>query len=296
MRLPVRLPQRRIGLNGPLTKMFARAGRSAVLLALAIIPNLVDPAIASPDQNLEICHRATALGYDASKEPVIGHQMLSKLERCTKAFWAKFKPRPLDEILNDADQAAYHKAIDQGDCISAQNLLRQHFSRAHPEAPSVHFEDMMFDYWGHNMERNFYPSLGLCRDLKTIRTSLKAIAREGIKARPFWSMQENFYPRSTQYPFHLRQMYAGVANMIFALGLTQSPKVALGLLRLSREGQAVKFHPHYELYLAFRLKGFSVEDPLLDTVIGKPTDPTVRARIAEQARQKNSTGIPMFPK
>lgn len=292
----MRLPQRHIGLNCCWTRVCTHAGQSAVLIALAINPFFLSPAIASPDQNLEICRRAKALGYDESKEPVIGHQILNKKEHCTKAFWAKFKPRPLNEILNNADQAAYHTAIERGDCIDAEILLRERFSLAHPEAPLKQFENMMLDYWRHNMERHFYPSLGLCADLKTIRTSLKVLTREGIRARPFWSLQENHYPRSTKFPFHQRQMYAGVANMIYALGQTQSPKVALALLRLSKDGKAVKFHPNYELYLALRLQGFGVEDPLIDTVIGEPVDPIVRGRIAEQARQQNSTSIPMFPK
>ncbi len=289
------LPRRRIGLNCHWTKVFAQFGRSAFLMALAANPFLLHPAIASPDQDLEICRRAKALGYDESKQPVLGHEVLSKKERCTKAFWAKFEPRPLNEILNDADNAAYHVAIENGDCTRAENLLRESFSAAHPDALSTRFEDMMLDYWRHNMERHFYPSLGLCGDLRTIRKSLKEIVREGIKTRPFWSFKENHYPRSTKFPFHLRQMYAGVANMIYGLSLTQSPKVALALLRLSREGKAVKFHPHYELYLALRLQGFGVEDPLIDTVINGNFEPAERTRVAEKAKQKNSTGIPMFP-
>lgn len=87
----------------------------------------------------------------------------------------------------------------------------------------------------------------------------------------------------------------GLANMIYALGLTQSPKVALALSKLSRDGKAVKFRPDYELYLAFWLQGYGVEDPLIDAVTHGSFELAVRARIAEKAEQKNSTYIPMFP-
>lgn len=265
----------------------------AVLLTSILI---VQPAFAASDQEHEMCRRAKALGYDESRKPVFGHEVLSKTERCTKAFWREFKPQPLNEILGDADSISnYHEAIEQGDCKRAENLLRQGFSIAYPGLPSKRSKDMMLDYWRNNMITHFYPSLGLCVELHNIRNSLKEVVASGIKARPFWSLRENHYPRSTKFPFHLRQMYAGVANMIYALNLTQSPKVALALLRLSREGKAIKLHPDYELYLALRLQGAGIHDPLIDTVIDQDFAPRDRARIAKKAKQKTSDGIAMFP-
>jgi len=249
------------------------------------------PALADKNEP-EICHRAKALGYDEGKELL---QFSSKRELCTRRFWYLFRPKPLAQILDKDEQKEYHTATEQGDCKRAASLLSKRFDAAHPDAPR-HLSDSAHQFhWRGAMTLHYYDSLGLCDDLRFLQVALKDIDAAGLKPRPFWNWRKNYFGAQTKFPRPVQQMYSAVARLLRNMGRTQSPKVALAVLRISNEGRALKLHPHYEVYIAHRLRALGVSDPLLDELINRPLDAQVSASIREKIRRKEPSGLPTFP-
>ncbi len=263
---------------------------AAGLLVAAIFAML--PAQAS-DTDPEICQRAKALGYDESKEML---KFSSKRELCTFRFWNLFQPKPLEQILDAAELAHYYQAIERGDCSRALTLLSDNFATAHPDAPPHLSGELKGLSWRSSMSKHYYTSLGLCEDLRSIKRALKDVAEADLEFRPFWSRRENFYNPIGRFPKPVQRVYSGVGRLIHNLARTRSSKVALALLRLSDDGKAVRLHPHYELYIAFRLRNLGLTDMLIDKIIARPLDPVVRANIADKAKRAASRGLSVFPK
>lgn len=262
---------------------------AARLLATIILAPL--PANAS-DTDPEICQRAKALGYDESKELL---KFSSKRELCTLRFWNLFQPKPLEQVLDAAELTRYHHAIAQRNCSRALTLLSDNFAAAHPDAPPHLSGELKGLNWRTSMSRHYYPSLGLCQDLRSIRRALRDVTEAGLEFRPFWSRRENFYQTLQRFPKPVRRVYSGVGRLIHSLARTRSPKVALALLRLSDDGKAIKLHPQYELYIALRLHRHGLTDTLIDKIIRRPIDPLVRANIADKAKRATPHGLSMFP-
>ncbi|MEO0797779.1 MAG: hypothetical protein AAFY53_01085 [Pseudomonadota bacterium] len=240
----------------------------------------------------EICQRAKALGYDESKEL---RSFSNKKEHCITRFWGLYRPKPLAQVFDASAMSEYDRATERGDCKGATKLLSQHFDAAHPDAPSHRADEWHFFNWRIAMERHFYPTLGLCRDLSGISNALKRISDANIEYRPFWSRKENFYYSVKGFPLPVQSLYTRVGSLLNNLGRTRSPKVALALLKLSDTGKAIRLHAHYELYIAYRLRDLGVEDPLVDKIIIRAIKPGIRTTIADKAKRKEQSGIPMFP-
>jgi hypothetical protein len=268
--------------------------RLAVVAVFAAAMFLVHPASARATE-FEICRLAKELGYDIDKELPLIARMRSKRDLCTSRYWELYRPKPLEQVLDAADLARYHRAIEKGDCRRAAALIDDRFDAAHPDALPHRSDEFHQRSWRGRIAEH-YVELGVCDSLQYIKWSLKKIDAAGIKARPFWGARENYFRSGSPYPAPVQNMYSGVAGLLYRLDHFKSPKVALALLRLSHEARAVKFHPHYELYLALRIRGMGVEDPLIDEIVSRPLDRAIRSRIVEMADGKSSSGIPRFPK
>jgi len=262
---------------------------AAQLVAMTVVAY---PASAS-DIEPQICRSLKALGYDESKELLT---FSSKRRLCTMRFWTLFQPRPLEQILTATERTKYDQAIERNDCKRATDVLSDNFEAAHPDAPPHRADALSRSFWRNSIATHYYESLGLCRDLRSVRQALKDIAEAGIEARPFWNMQENYYGAQTKFSIPVRNMYSGIARLLNNLNRTRSHKVALALLRLSDAGKAIKFHRHYELYMAIRLRNLGVNGPLIKEIIDRPIDADLRARVEGMAKRKDSAGIPMYPK
>lgn len=273
------------------TKDIVGAGCFALFL-LAVASALAANVAYADEPEPEICRRAKALGYDESKELL---KFSSKRELCTMRFWNLFQPKPLAQIFNEDEHKQYDEAIRQGHCKQATEILSKHFDMAHPGAPPHQSNRSDSLSWRVSMSRHYYDSLGLCHLLRHLRLALEDIDAAGLKPRPFWSWRENYFGAETKFPSPVREMYSAVASLLRDMGRTQSPKVALAVLKLSNEGRALKLHPHYEIYIARRLRELGVSDPLIDEIVSRPLDPETIRSIAEKVKRKDPSGIPKFP-
>jgi len=145
------------------------------------------------------------------------------------------------------------------------------------------------------MSRHFYESIGLCNDLRQLRRALTDVDTAGLEPRPFWSWRKNFYVPTTTFPPPVRNMYSAVASLLYEMGRTQSPKVALAVLRVSNEGRALKLHHHYEVYIAIRLREFGMSDNVIKDIIERPLDQKTRRLIEKRVSEKNPSDLPKFP-
>ena len=276
-----------------------KTAAAAVGLTLSFLTMAVvlagDTAFAAGDEP-KICSRAKALGYDESTDVFLKYikSSIDKRELCTKRFWELFQPKPLVQILGDDEQRQFYAAIDQGDCNKATELLSARFAAAHPMAPLHRTDASSRLSWRVAMSHHFYESIGLCKDLRQIDRALADIDTEGLKPRPFWSLRKNFYVPTTTFPPPVRNMYSSVASLLYEMGRTQSPKVALEVLRVSNEGRALKLHPHYEVYIALRLRELGMADPIINDLIERPLDPKTRRLVEERVRNKDPGDLPKF--
>ncbi|MEM1370656.1 MAG: hypothetical protein AAGG72_00355 [Pseudomonadota bacterium] len=268
----------------------------SLLIAIAIVATPTQLA-AGPEP--EICRRLQALESVEAKLPtsldLLMRERLGKKELCTKRFWSTYRPKPLDQVLTGAERLQYHKALDSQDCDLALKLLSERFEAAHPDAPSHLSDEVNSFYWRINVAKRHYSNLGMCDALQSIRRSKRKIIGAQINARPFSGLQKSLMtPAFNKLPVPVQSMYSAIGDLHDILARSRNSKVALALLRLSVEGEALKYHPHYELYLAHRLRILGHTEPVIDAVINRRLDPAVRANIEGKATRHQPVGIPMF--
>jgi len=277
------------------TRIVAAVGGLALSFLTMAFVLAADTAFAAGD-GPEMCRRAKSLGYDESKDVFLKYikTPIDKRELCAKRFWELFQPKPLVQILDDDEQRQFSAEIERGDCNKATEVLSARFAAAHPTAPRHRTDDSSRSSWRAAMARHFYESIGLCKDLKQMYRALAFIDAAGLKARPFWSLRKNFYVPTPTFPPPVRNMYSSVASMLYEMRRTQSPKVALEVLRVSNEGRALKLHPHYEVYIALRLRELGMADPVINYIIERPLTPKTRRLIEERVSNKDPGDLPRF--
>lgn len=272
----------------------AAVGLTLSFLTMAIVL-AGDTAVAAGDEP-EMCRRAKALGYDENTDVFLKYIQtpIDRQEHCTKRFWQHFQPKPLAKILSSDELRTYHERITSGDCIGATEILSERFAAAHPTAPNHRDNFSSRSSWRSGMSTHFYDSIGLCNRLGHLRRVLGKIDAAGIVPRPFWNWRANYFAPPATYPPPVREMYLTVGSLLREMGSTQSPKVALAVLRVSNEGRALKLHPHYEVYIALRLRELGMTDPLITKIINRPLDVKTRRYIEERVEKKDPSDLPKF--
>ena len=268
-------------------RLFAAALTTFALTS--IVPNV---AHAEP----EICKRLKEISsFDPHKNPLFPDK--TREERCRLAYWLLLQPLPLSELLNEAERAQYEEAIAKQGCNVAAALLSKRFVDAHPHVPSILGNKKNYRGWELGTVVKYFPRLALCFNLKVIRDAQHDIDRLGLAAAPYAGHKKSVLSKlSKDLPRPIYKRHGAVSNIIIRVTHKFDPVTALGLLKLSVAGRAVKHHELLELYLAYRLHYSGLRDPVIQQVIDRPLDSQLRAEIERKARLKLFPyDIPEYP-
>ena len=274
------------------TRMIYRFLFTTTLTVFAVISLATEIAHAEPG----ICKRlADISSVDPDKSPYFQHR--TREERCRLHYWSKLRPLPLSKILNEAERAQYEEAIAKQDCDAAAALLSKRFVEAHPDAPSILENESDYSDWELATVVGYFPKLALCLNLKAIREAQREIDRLGLTAAPYAGHQKSVLSKyGKELPWPIYQRHGAVSNIIIRVTHKFDPVTALGLLKLSVAGRAVKHHELLELYLAYRLHYSGLQDPIIQQVIDRPLDNQLKADIERKARLKLFPyDIPEYP-
>lgn len=270
--------------------MNTRLAMLALFAGLALVQASVadEKPVAEPD----ICERVEALGLPEALPNAV--KILPKEEVCIMRYWEFFRAKPLEEILTAAQLERYREAIKTRACEEAEEILRRNFGAAHPDAPSILYDDQHYGKWRSYVIGEYFPDLFYCRVLKRIRTAQQEIDENGINAEPFfWSRHTRVLDPELPIPVQDRNV---AFFILHAVGKQPQPIfVTRERLALSLEGRAIKYHPLFELFLAYALRVRGDTGPMIQQVIDRPVDPADRARVEQAIRIRSSEGIPMFP-
>ncbi len=244
----------------------------------------------------EICKRLAEISsFDPDKQPLFHYK--TREERCRIYYWMKLRPLPLSKLLNEAERAQYEEAIAKQDCNAAAALLSKRFVDAHPDVPSIFGNKKDYRGWELGTVVNHFPKLALCFNLKVIRDAQREIDRLGLAAAPYADHKKSVLSKhGKELPWPIYERHYAVYNIIIRVMYKFEPITALGLLKLSVAGRAVKHHELLELYLAYRLHYSGLRDSIIQQVIDRPLGSQLRAEIERKASLKLFPyDIPEYP-
>lgn len=219
-------------------------------------------------------------------------------EKCLSKFWSGYDAKPVTEMFDAAGLAKYKTAIQRGECEAARVQLRQQFAKSHPSAPSILQNTNVYKQWSWSAVAEHYGDLAMCFERAKLRELQANIEQQGILAPPYQGPATLNSKLVATYP----QLLLDRHHMVFKyeLHFENWGKLSRGLflLQLSREGKSVRYHPHWEAYIAYRLKvaGRDRDDPIIGEVLAREIDGAVRARIEAAARSRNTRAIEAIPK
>lgn len=244
----------------------------------------------------EMCKRLKEISsFDPDKQPLFHYK--TREERCRIYYWMKLRPLPLSKILNEAERTQYEDAIAKQDCGAAAALLSKRFVDAHPDVPSILENKSDYRGWKRGTVVKHFPRLALCFNLKVIRDAQREIDRLGLTAAPFAGRKKSMRSKhGKELPQPIYERHHAVYSIIIRVRYRFEPVTALGLLKLSVAGRAVKHHELLELYLAYRLHYSGLRDPVIQQVIDRPLDSQLRAETERKAKlELFPYDIPEYP-
>lgn len=222
---------------------------------------------------------------------------LPREQKCILIFWMAYDAKPVTEMFDAAGLATYRNAIQRGECEAARALLRQQFAKSHPSAPSIMEETNVYKRWSEGGVAEHYGDLAICFGRADLRKLQAKIEEQGISALPYRGVNETMKPEVIPtHPEPLLNRHLIVLLYESAFELSGKLSRALVLLELSREGKAVKYHLHWEAYIAYRLKIAGRDDPIIGEVLARDLDDGARTRIEAAARSGNTKAIEAIPK
>jgi len=213
-------------------------------------------------------------------------------ERCRQYFWYALKIKPLNEILNASEINVYKTAIAERDCRAATDLLYRRFPDAHPKASFILTEKKESKLWREIAVGNHFHELYLCRRLVEIDQAQRELDRFGMNVEPYRGSPFrtndplNIGKRSGQFDPRVAARDKPVRILLEIDFAGDSPVYSLALLKLSHAGVVLELHPLWELFLAFRLRDAGVRDPLVASILSRPIDSKIRAKIERHANDK----------
>jgi len=203
---------------------------------------------------------------DPDKDPRLG--IMSREEICRAYYWLEFKAAPAEQLFKPLSLKVYKDALKQQNCATALRILRDTFADTYRSAPSILTNDSVYKSWHDHIIGIRYPNLALCLECKLLATLEQKIKRQELKVVPYRGWRISLMPQAiAQISDPILKRHMIIYGWELRLQRMGHLGTALALLRLSSQGQALKYHPETETYLAQKLKLGGYSDPAIDKIL-----------------------------
>jgi len=227
---------------------------------------------------------------DPDKDPRLG--IMSREEICRAYYWVEFKAAPAEQLFEPQSLKVYKDALKQQKCTAALRILRYKFADTYRSAPSILTNDSVYESWRDHIITISYPDLALCFDHKRLAAAEQEIERQGLEAMPYRGVRISLTPQAiAQIPDPILKRHRLIYTWELRLQRIGHLGTALALLRLSSQGQALKYHPETETYLAQKLKSGGYSDPLIDKTLASRNPIEGASKNKRVVKDKNFQGI-----
>ena len=168
---------------------------------------------------------------------------------------------PVNELLNLDELKTYNAALVENNCDAAYTLLTNAYALAFPKDPPSRFKCMDNDRLGRLCcARDHYPELVICEDQRQIRDARTHIEREGISLE---RISENRLMTSQTKPWPIFEFGSALRYLILLAKRPYGPAI-LALVKLSEEGEVIRFTREFQYYAVLRTHTLAVNTAELE--------------------------------
>jgi len=156
---------------------------------------------------------------------------------------------PLNALLSPGEIESYRKALSGDACDPAYELLANAYANAYPEEPHPASGFEARTNWEIYVVPNQYPELALCLELRHLGELRAQLARDGIRMDPL-SWEDLGAPQVNDT---VRSITISVWQLFFLVRNRYLP-AAMAMLRLSEEGEIIRFTREFQYYMTLRTR------------------------------------------
>ena len=192
----------------------------------------------------------------------------------------------LEELLRPSELSAYYTALAEDDCNSAYALLTNAYALEFPDEPHPGSSIKATVDWDVYIAPHYYMDLALCLELRQISEARQQIARDGLEVERL--SEARFMSglwNGKRKPRPVSNLDSAFRGLLILSGRKHGPTV-LALVKLSEEGEVIRFTNEYQYYGVLRARIFGVDSVELDELTARAAarlDPATRREIEQQA-------------
>jgi len=187
---------------------------------------------------------------------------------CERHLWLAFTAEPAKPLLTGWQKGVYNWAITRGRCGIGEVLLRRAFRASYPEMRTPLRDDGRRNLWMYLFAATHFTELPLCALDKEFDALRTAHERAGARFEPYrgiWSK-----PPEGLHALLQNQLFTVMALYQSVLARSNDPTLALFLLRLSLDGDVLRYSRLYEFRVATLLSRQGVDDPAIAVILARP--------------------------
>ncbi len=186
----------------------------------------------------------------------------------------------LEKLFDESEIEAYRNALSDGECDPAYALLANAYSEYYPNEPHPGSGNTPRRNWEIYVVHDHYPGLALCLELRDLAELRAKLVRDGIQMEPL-SQSDLAAPQNND-------TIRFIINRIHILGgLAQNgyAPAAMAMLRLSEEGEVIRFTSAFRFYVAKRLQERGIDTEEIANITARAAARLGAEAIAELTHQ-----------
>ncbi|MBL4756769.1 MAG: hypothetical protein JKY32_03755 [Rhizobiales bacterium] len=186
-----------------------------------------------------------------------------------------------NEILDEDGFRDYQSSIAVDDCDPAYALLANAYAKTYPEEPHPGFDIISGANWDVFVTFDNFPELAFCLEMRQLREARAAIVREEIEFERYF---EDLYFGDQTYPRPVTNLADAFHGLSLLAGRRYLPAY-LALLRLSDEGEIIRYTKEFQYYLALRTRDLGLNTEEVADITARAAARLDAETIAELTRE-----------